>query len=82
MFLVIHNGIISLLLLQGCSHQRVVLGQLVGKDVDVVPNLNEGIVHFQDQLGSVQIWVLLEDALASKVIDILAYGDLSDGERR
>ena len=53
----------------------------MGKDVDVVPNLNERIVHFQDQLGSVQIWVLLEDALASKIIDVLAHGDLSEGER-
>ena len=53
----------------------------MGKDVDVVPNLNERIVHFQDQLGSVQIRVLLEDALASKVIDVLAHGDLSEGER-
>ena len=53
----------------------------MGKDVDVVPNLNERIVHFQDQLGSVQIRVLLEDALASKVVDVLAHGDLSEGER-
>ena len=32
-------------------------------------------------MGSVQIWVLLEDALASKIIDVLAHGDLSEGER-
>ena len=54
----------------------------MGKDVDIVANLNEGIVHLQDQLGSVQVWVLLENALASKVIDVFAYSDLSEGERR
>ena len=53
------------------------------EDVDVVPNLNERVVHFQDQLGPVQVWVLLEDALASKIVDVLAHGDLrSRGEGR